>query len=105
MKKSALPVSLVALLLASNAYWAYSTIDQAVTLDHVRMEMTHCGESREIIRALAPLAARLSADEFVVAAAKGKAERTVERDADAVYVDGVGFRFVGGSLSEIVISE
>ncbi len=98
---SSLSVALAALCL----YLAYSVIDQSVSLDYARAARRSAEEERAILRKLTlDLAKGAKRDEVkaLLSAKYAQGHIVKEEDKDTIFVDGVGLRFRGDELAEIV---
>ena len=96
-----LTVALAALCL----YLVYSVIDQSVSLDHARAAQRSVKEERALLRQLTlDLTKGAKRDEVkaLLAAKYAQAHIVKEEDKETIFVDGVGLRFRGDDLAEIV---
>ena len=82
-------------------YVVYSVVDQSVALDHARAAQRSLEEDRAVLRKLTlDLAKVAKRDEVeVVLATKYAQGHIVKREADTIFVDGVGLRFREANLS------
>ncbi|HSC78472.1 MAG TPA: hypothetical protein VLB32_07905 [Candidatus Acidoferrales bacterium] len=91
-------------LLMACCYLLYSTFDQAITIDHAHQEQRYLREDRDVVRKLAvDLAKGTKRDKVEEMLAKYSQQHIVKQeDNDTIFVDGVGVRFRGDELSDIL---
>lgn len=94
MRRLAIPV-LVLLLVASNAWWAYRTLDTGITLTYLRVSHDYATEALAQALSILPVVARLdSSREEVVLAARIPGDTTEPFEKDGhIWVGGLGLRF------------
>ena len=85
-------------------YLVYSVVDQSVALDHARAAQRSLEEDRAVLRKLTlDLAKAAKRDEVEAVLATEYAQgHIVKREADTIFVDGVGLRFRDDELVGIV---
>ena len=105
MRKTVIAIALViAALTVTCIYLAYSVMDQAVTLDHkdaVRRSLE--GQRAALSKLSLDLGKRATRGEIeALLAARYAQGHLVKQEGDTIHVDGVGLRFRGDELVEIV---
>lgn len=100
-KQSIVIVSLSAMLLATNAWWAYSTIDFGITHTYA---MQSCEEDAQALKqtvSLLPIVAASTRSEIITAAMLRPDEQPFEKDG-FTWVGRLGLRFdAQGKLVEV----
>lgn len=97
----ALSVALLALCL----FLVYGVVDQSVSLDHARAAQRSLEEERAVLRKLAlDLVKGAKRDEVkaLLAAKYAQGHIVKQEDNGTIFVDGVGLRFRGDELADIV---
>ena len=86
-------------------YLVYSVVDQSVSLDHARAAHRTLEEERAVLRKLTlDLAKGTKREEVLALLATKYAQGHIVKaeEHDTIFVDGVGLRFRGDDLAEIV---
>jgi len=103
-RKALLPI--VAVLVATNLYSAYRTLDTGVTVTYLEASWESQQEDKRLLGEIAVELARVRSEgeiEAVVRQAFGT--RVIDREGDTLYVGDVGLRFKESRLASVVFMD